>query len=110
VQVENAKIWQEAAELQVENTRLLVRNALEAAYDLYANRMQVIKIQERNLKTAELNFERSREQYKLGGITSTDLRTAQLNLLRIKTELNNAIFLAKVAETDLLRISGVILD
>ena len=109
-QIQNAEIGREAAQLQVESVELQIQQTLTSAYDLYQNRRQVIALEERNLKTAELNFERSRQQYQLGQITNTELRTAQLNLLQTKNRLNNAYFLAKVAETDLLRISGVILD
>ena len=110
LQNQNAEIGQEISRLQEENARLSVRQELTAAHALYMNRRKIVQMEERNRETAQLNFERSTQQYALGQISSTDLRTAQLNLVQSKNRLSDAIFLAKVAETDLLRVAGIMLD
>ena len=62
--------------------------------------------QQKNLQTAQTNFERSVEQYKLGQITNIVFRQAQINLLGAQLSLNQAKYLAKTAELFLLQISG----
>ena len=74
------------------------------------NQLFILKAQEKNVVTAQNNFERTEERYKLGQITSIEFRTAQINLINSKTALNNAKFDAKIIELNLLQLSGDILN
>ena len=68
------------------------------------------RLQEQNVKTATDNFLRSSERYKLGQISSVELRQAQLNLLNSKTSKNQAKYNAKLAELQLLQLTGQLLN
>ena len=67
-------------------------------------------MQEQNVITAENNFDRSQERYKLGQITSVELRQAQINLINAKTNKNLAKYEAKLAELELLQLTGQLLN
>ena len=57
-------------------------------------------------KVAQENFEVANEQYKVGVITSIELRDAQLNLLNSELRLFTAQYENKLNETELLRLTG----
>ena len=72
--------------------------------------MAIYKLQEQNVITATNNYERSLERYKLGQITSVELRQAQINLLNAKTSKNLAKYQAKLSELELLQLTGQLLN
>jgi outer membrane protein TolC len=103
IQLENATLQKELAEKQ------LVRD-LNNAFSTYQNAIRVVELNEKNLVTAKLNFNRTKELYDLGKVTNTQFREAQLNFARTKSTLVNSSFQVKLAEADLIRISGSLLE
>ena len=93
-----------------EQTIQEVKRDIENAKDDYRNRLDILALQEKNVITAQNNFDRSNEQYKLGQITSVELRQAQLNLLNAQTNKNFAKYDAKLAELQLLQLTGQLLN
>ncbi|MBT8290999.1 MAG: TolC family protein, partial [Muriicola sp.] len=85
VRVKNAKIAYENQELLKKQIELEVDRDILNALDIYENRLSIYAIQEQNVITNENNFERSREQFQLGRITSIEFRQAQINLLNAQT-------------------------
>lgn len=103
IQLENATLQKELAEKQ------LVRD-LNNAFSTYQNAIRVVELNEKNLGTSKLNFNRTKELYDLGKVTNTQFREAQLNFARTKSTLVNSSFQVKLAEADLIRISGSLLE
>ena len=60
--------------------------------------------------TSENNFERTKEQFKIGQVNSIEFRQAQLNLLNAELSRNQAKYDAKLAELQLLQLSGELLN
>jgi outer membrane protein TolC len=87
-----------------------VKRDVMNAQDAYRNRLQVYNLQGNNVVTAQNNYDRSQERYKLGQISSVELRQAQLNLLNAKTNKNLAKYQAKLAELELLQLTGQLLN
>ena len=83
----------------------LERDASNAHTD-YIYKKQIVELQESSMVRAELNFEQTKEMFKLGSVTSIEFRTAQQNMLNVANNYNDARFNAKVAEYNLLRITG----
>ena len=109
-QIKNAKLLLENQEtLQNQIEQEVIRD-IENAKDLYANRLRIYDLQEQNVVTAKNNYERSTEQYNIGQITSVELRQAQINLLNAQTNKNLAKYDAKLAEIQLLQLSGQLLN
>ncbi|BDD11171.1 membrane protein [Fulvitalea axinellae] len=102
----NARIQVMNDELQVANTLLQIERDLENAWTVYQNNLYKLKVQRNNLAVTEINFEQVKERYNLGQLTATDFREAQLNLLKARSNLVTAQSEAKLAEVELLRLSG----
>jgi outer membrane protein len=110
MQVQNARILSERAELLQEQIKLEVKRDLANALGAYENKLFIFHVQEENVQTNLDNFQRTQEQYKLGQATSIEFRQAQINLLNARTSLNLAKYDAKLAEMELLRLTGNLLD
>jgi outer membrane protein TolC len=110
VRVRNAKIVYENQELLKKQVELEVARDIENALETYENRLTIYEIQEKAVITNQNNFERSREQYQLGRISSIEFRQAQINLLTAQTTKNLAKYDAKLAELQLLQLTGQLLN
>ena len=110
VRVKNAKIAYENQELVQKQITLEVDRDIQNALAIYENRLTIFNIQEQNVITNENNFERSKEQFQLGRITSIEFREAQINLLNAQTNKNLAKYDAKLAELQLLQLTGQLLN
>ncbi|WP_088339579.1 TolC family protein [Robiginitalea sediminis] len=110
VRVKNARIAFENQELLKKQVELEVARDIENALAIYENRLEIFHIQEQNVQTNQNNFERSREQFQLGRITSIEFRQAQINLLNALTNKNLAKYDAKLAEIQLLQLTGQLLN
>lgn len=110
VQIQNSKIRYESQEIIKEQIESQVERDIANALGNYRNKLYILKVQEENVKTNLDNFNRSQEQYKLGRITSIEFRQAQINLLDARTSLNLAKYDAKLAELQLLQLTGQLLN
>ena len=109
VAVENAQLNLEGLQLQKEQTLVDLLYTFEDAWADYQNRLTVYRTEEKNVEINRENFERSIEQFNIGQITSVDFRQAQLNLLNAETRLIQSRFQVKIAEVEVLLLSGRIL-
>ena len=109
IQRQNAKVSVESQKLASEEARLELINIVTNSYEAYTNSLIVLKLEQKNLEVAELNFKRTQELFNLGQVTTTQFREAQLNLIRAKNSISSAKFDAKLYEIDLLRLSGMLL-
>ena len=108
--VKNSKIAYKNQELLKNQVLLEVDRDILNAVETYENRLEIFKIQEQAVITNQSNFERSREQFQLGRITSIQFRQAQIDLLNAQTVKNLAKYDAKLAEVSLLQLAGQILN
>jgi len=104
--IQNSKIAFETYETRMDQTEMQVEKNVMNAYDVYQNSLYLLEVEQRNLATSQLNFDRNQEAYNLGQVTNTQLRDAQLNLAQARTRINNLSFTAKLALVELLRLSG----
>jgi len=110
VRVRNSKIAYKNQELLQQQVELEVNRDIQNALGIYENRLNIFNIQEQNVFTNQNNFERSKEQFQLGRITSIEFRQAQINLLNAQTNKNLAKYDAKLAELQLLQLTGQLLN
>jgi outer membrane protein TolC len=109
-QVKNAKINLETQKLQKEQVIMDIERNFNNAWDDYQNKLLIFRVQEANILTAQNNFERTEEKFKIGQATSIEFRQAQLNLLNSELSRNQAKYEAKLAELTVLQISGELLN
>lgn len=109
-QVRNAKINLETQQLFKQQAELEITRDFNNAFEDYQNKLFVLQTQEKNVQTNINNFDRTEESFKLGQITSIEFRLAQLNLVNAINDKNDAKYAAKLAELQLLQLSGQLLD
>ncbi len=110
VQIQNAKIRYQNQEIIKNQIEQEVKRDIANAFGNYQNKLYILKVQQENVATNLNNFNRSEEQYKLGRITSIEFRQAQINLLDARTSRNLAKYDAKLAELQLLQLTGQLLN
>ena len=106
----NAKINLEANHILKEELQVTIERDFNNAWDDFQNKLNVYQLQEDNIKTAQNNFDRTKEKFKLGQVNSIEFRQAQLNLLNAELSRNQAKYQAKLAELKMLQISGELLN
>ena len=104
------RIALENESLSMDQTLLNLDRNLNNAWTSYQTALFIMMAQNKNLETNQRNFERTKEQYNLGQITSIAFRQAQLNLLNAQVNYNNARYSAKKFELGLLQLSGDLLQ
>lgn len=109
IRVQNAKINIENSRNLLEQAQLRLEKDLLNAWNTYQKAIYIYNIEIANLTTAKANFERTRELFNIGTVSTTQFREAQLNFLRSQNSIVNATYTAKMAEIELLRLSGQIL-
>jgi len=110
VRIQNAQINYENQELQKKQIQIAVNRDIQNALNTYKTRLYIYNLQEQNVKTNKNNFRRTENQFELGQITSVEFRQAQVNLQNAKTSYNLAKYDAKLAELQLLQLTGQLLN
>lgn len=105
-QIENAKIRHKNREIALQEQELQVEATLSAEFKSYLNSLELVKLESENLIYAEQSLEIALERFKLGTINSIELREVQRTLISAESRLIQAQFEAKLAETELQRVSG----
>jgi len=110
VNVQNAQIAIQNQELNAKRLSLNLENQLASFWAEYNTQKVIIQNEETNVKISNQNFLKSKELFNLGKITSLEYRQAQLNLINNKLNLLNATYNAKLAELQLKRFAGLLLN
>ncbi len=104
--IENAEIGIENGQLSYDQIKTGVEAELLNTYKKYLNSLQLVELEEENLKVALESVDIALEKLKLGNITPLEFRETQRKLIDAKSRLVSAQYDAKSAETELLRLSG----
>lgn len=105
-EVKTAKLRNEMAQVNLEQTELRMRGELYRVYESYLMARRLFSIEQKNAEVARQNLDIAAEQMRLGSINALELREAQRNSVDAEFRLIEAAFEAKMAEADLLRLSG----
>jgi outer membrane protein len=106
--VQNAQINRKNAELSLEASKLRLESDFLSIFRTYQNSLELVDLEQENLRNAEETLDIALERFRLGTISSLEFREAQRTLIAAENRLINAQFDAKIAETELLRLSGEI--
>lgn len=104
--LQNARLSLKSTDFVLKDSMSKLDLAIQQNYNTYTLALQLLQFETENVTVAQTNFELANEQYKVGVITAIELRDAQQNYLLSQTRLTAAQFDAKVAETELLRLSA----
>ncbi len=108
--IQNAYVNENIAQLQVEQLKLSLKNELVTVFDSYNVRKKILSITDLNLETGDLNIALATERFKNGTVNSFDFRTIQVSYLNIALENVQAKYNLIDAETELIRLTGGILE
>ncbi len=108
-QAESAKLDIAYQELNYANQQSQVSLELQNAYKDYQYYKQAIQLEEQNVQVAEENAQVTLAAFRVGQITSLEVKEAQRSLAEAQFRLITARYNAKEAETRLLRLRGDLL-
>lgn len=106
----NARLEIQNRKLTYDNLILELRSSFANIWLAYLNNLDLLKLEDANLKTAQDNFDIAMERYKLGDLAGIELREAQNSLLAAEERLVLAKYKTKLCELSLLQISGRITE
>lgn len=109
-EVQKARINLDRSRLLYDQARVNTDVMLKNAYTAYDNAKKMLVIEEENIGLAKENIYIALESFKRSANTFIEVRTAQQSLADAYNRLINARYLAKVAEIELLRVSGQLLQ
>ena len=107
--IQQARILVDRQTILYDQQKTLVDVGVKVAFVNYDNAKKVLLIEEDNILVARENLFISLESFKRGVATFIELRTAQQSLADAYYRLINARYLAKIAETELLRLNSGLL-
>ena len=101
-----AQITIEQNKYNVDQTALQLENDLFKAFAAYEMARKLSKLERDNVKVAKQTLDIAKEQMRLGSITAIELRQAQVNLVNAEFRQIQTDYELKLAETELIRLSG----
>lgn len=107
---QNARIQLKNQQLTLEEQQQQVKADLNTQFTGYQRYLRLVELEEENLTYAQQSLDIALERFKLGTITSIELREAQRTLIDAESRLIQARYQAKVAETELFRLMGMVSD
>lgn len=109
-QIETTRLQVFQNDLRLQQARQQLKADMANAWLDFENAKKILALQSRNLKVSRLTFARSEEAYQLGQINNVQLREAQLNYINAKASLKDLYYTTKLAEIELKRVAGVLLQ
>lgn len=101
-----AKIESQSAEMDFLSTQQNLEANWNALVTSYQNNLTLLQLEGENQQVSKRNLEISNDKYKLGGISSFQLREAQRSFIEANSRFVNALYQYKLAETSLLELAG----
>lgn len=109
-EIQNARIQAETAEITFEQAKTQLLTAVQSAFLTYGNSMRLARLEQENLDVARENVEIALERFRIGRSNSLEIREAQNNAVNAEIRYLEALNTAKIAEIELLRLSGQIIE
>lgn len=109
IEKQNARLRLDNSRERRKQTRKEIHRSVSNTYEQYKTNLVLLDKQQLDVETAELNFRRTREAFRMGQVSNSDFREAQLNLLRARRQLIDLKIAAKLTEIRLFQLSGQLL-
>ena len=106
--MKTARIREESAQIEAGQTELDLQTRLKRIYNDYETNLRLIALETENLSLAIRNYSIAEEKYRLGAISDIELRETQKKMMDAETRFLFSQYRSKVAETELLLLSGEI--
>ncbi|MEM9526999.1 MAG: TolC family protein [Bacteroidota bacterium] len=110
VRKQAAKLEEITSSLNYEAVSQQLRSALQNTLALYDNQVEIVQLTRGLIDNAEQNLDVAEERFKGGAINSFDYRAIQIAYVNAEFQLLNSLLNLKNTETELLRLTGQIVD
>jgi outer membrane protein TolC len=104
--IKNTDLQLTNTELQLKDFQVQVSSGFSAAWYNYTASKEQYKLEKENEGLAKENLDIMLERFRVGNCTTIDLKLAQQTLQDSQARLIQAIYQLKLAQTELLRLSG----
>lgn len=101
-----AKIQIETTDLQINQQQQAINSQLTSSYQTYLTNLELVKLEAKNVDIAKQNLDITLEKFRIGTITTIEVRTAQLNYINAMTRNSSAQYQAKLSEVALRELAG----
>jgi outer membrane protein TolC len=105
-QIENARVSALSAELQFQDLENRLKTSLLQTIRIYSNSRTLVQLEQENTRIAKKAAQVALERFRLGSMSSLDLRVVQQNYVRAESRLITALADAKRAEVEIMRLVG----
>lgn len=107
--IQNAEINIASSSLQQESLVHQLETSLSQAYRSYQNALRLMNLEKQNLAVSRENLDITRQTYELGELSSIEFRETQKNHVESENRWIESLFLVKINEIELMRLSGNLL-
>lgn len=107
---QQSKIRITQSKLSYEQELAIRQEELIINYDRYEANLKQLEFEEKNVELANKNLKFALENYRLGGISSMELRDVQFSTLQAQERLVALKYTTKLAETELLRLTNQLIQ
>lgn len=108
--IQNAMINEKIGQLTIDDQKRTLRGQLRLNIANYNHQADIIELNNARVANAKENLEVAESRFKSGVITSFDYRNVQLSYIRAALTKLEAVYNLKTTETDILRLSGGIIE
>tara|TARA_Y100000385_G_C13104456_1_gene646664 strand:+ start:2359 stop:3711 length:1353 start_codon:yes stop_codon:yes gene_type:complete len=108
--LKNAQLDVMNNEWELRETFLSMEANLLNAFSEYENTQHIVLMEEKNILINQKNLEYAKRDFDAGILSSNEYRSAQINLLLVKNNLNNARYNFVLSEMEVLRLSGNLIN
>jgi outer membrane protein TolC len=108
--IENAQVRLQNSELALEEASTYVGTRIESAYQNYRRSLDLVDLEQENVALASFNVQVALEQFRVGTITSVELREVQSAFTSAELRFITAQFEAARAQVELQQLSGRLLQ
>ena len=101
-----AKIQIESNDVLIKQQTQSINSQLISAFQTYLTNLELVQLEAKNVQIAEQNLDITMEKYRIGTITTLEVRTAQLNYVNAVARNTTAQYNAKISEVTLKELAG----
>ena len=103
-----AKYEVENATFVLDQQKLALESQMASFYQSYQTNLELTKIEEENVAIAKQNLEITLAKFKIGTITTIEVRTAQQNYIEASVRYATAQYNTKLSEINLKELAGTL--
>jgi outer membrane protein len=106
IDLQNAQIEAKNQDLALKDMINQVNQSLLEKYETFQKRLELVEIEEKDVKAAEQNLQLQSDRYHIGAASSLEFRDAQVNVVRARSALIVAKFQARISRLEIDQLTG----